>query len=146
MKRPHRKIPSHFAIALSSLPKDENDYRSAWGETKPAFMPGTSWQPWVITIQVLDAVGKGISGVVATLMVADFTKGSGRFNLEQGVIATAIGLRAAGNYSTGLVVDKWGYNAVFLMFPAIACGALFVFVALVPEPAEPEAQTRLRPA
>ena len=42
-------------------------------------------------IQLLDGIGAGIFGVVGTLVIADLTRGTGRFNLMQGALATATG-------------------------------------------------------
>ncbi|HMB95650.1 MAG TPA: MFS transporter, partial [Tepidisphaeraceae bacterium] len=44
----------------------------------------------LIGIQVLDGIGAGIFGVLAALMIADLTRGTGRFNFTQGAIATAV--------------------------------------------------------
>jgi hypothetical protein len=38
----------------------------------------------VVAIQILDGIGAGIFGVVAILVIADLTRGTGRFNLTQG--------------------------------------------------------------
>jgi predicted MFS family arabinose efflux permease len=63
----------------------------------------------LIANQILDGVGAGIFGVVAVLMMADLTRGTGRFNFAQGLVATAIGLGAAASNSlTGLVVTILG--------------------------------------
>lgn len=88
----------------------------------------------LIGIQVLDGIGAGIFGVVALLMVADLTKGTGRFNLAQGMMATAIGLGAAASqFLTGLIVDATGYNTGFLFLAGIAVCSFFVFLVTVPE-------------
>jgi len=49
----------------------------------------------LIAIQFLDGVANAIFVVVAILVVADPTRGTGRFNLVQGGLATAVGLGAA---------------------------------------------------
>jgi MFS family permease len=43
----------------------------------------------LVGIQVLDGIGAGIFGVVSVLVIADLTRGTGRFNLTLGAIATA---------------------------------------------------------
>ena len=45
--------------------------------------------------RVLDGVGAGIFGVVSVLVIADLTRGSGRFNLALGAITTAVGIGAS---------------------------------------------------
>jgi MFS family permease len=92
---------------------------------------------WLIGNQILDGVGAGIFGVSALLVMADLTRGTGRFNFAQGMVATAIGLGAAlSNVITGHIVDAAGYNAGFLFLTAVAVVALVVFVIAVPETVE----------
>ena len=83
---------------------------------------------WLIANQILDGVGAGIFGVAAVVMVADLTRGTGRFNFLQGLIATAVGLgAAASNLLTGLIVDALGFNAGFFFLSAIAVVSLALF-------------------
>lgn len=90
----------------------------------------------LIAIQILDGVGAGIFGVAALLVMADLTRGTGRFNFAQGIVATSIGLGAAlSNYLTGIIVDRAGYNTGFLFLSTIAVVALAVFYLTVPETA-----------
>jgi len=92
---------------------------------------------WLIAIQILDGIGAGIFGVVALLMVADLTQGTGRFNLAQGMMATAIGLGAAASqFLTGLIVDATSDNTGFLFLALIAVASLIVFFSNVPETIE----------
>ncbi len=88
----------------------------------------------LIVIQVLDGVAAGIFGVVALLMIADLTQGTGRFNFAQGLMATAIGLGAAASqYLTGVIVESAGYNVGFLFLATVAVAALAMFYLTVPE-------------
>lgn len=48
----------------------------------------------LIAVQCMDGLGAGIFGVVAVLIIANLTKGTGRFNAAQGAIATAQGIGA----------------------------------------------------
>lgn len=48
-----------------------------------------------VSVQLLDGVANAMFGVVSVLVVADRTRGTGRFNLVQGALATAVGLGAA---------------------------------------------------
>ncbi|WP_022825132.1 MFS transporter [Hymenobacter norwichensis] len=89
---------------------------------------------YLVSVQVLDGIAAGIFGVVILLVVADLTKGTGRFNLVQGALGTATGLGAAlSTLAAGYVVQYLGYNAAFLGLAAIAGVALVVFWMLVPE-------------
>ena len=78
-------------------------------------------------MQLLDGIGAGIFGVVSVLVVADLTKGTGRFNLTQGALATATGVGAGlSNVVAGFVVKEAGFDAGFVMLAAIAAvGTLF---------------------
>lgn len=90
----------------------------------------------LIANQVLDGVAAGIFGVAALLVMADLTRGTGRFNFAQGFVATAIGLGAAASqYVTGRIVDAAGYNAGFVFLSAVAVAALVLFALCVPETA-----------
>ena len=82
----------------------------------------------LIAIQLLDGVANAIFGVVSILVVADRTRATGRFNLVQGSLATAVGLGAA--FSTtfgGKMIQHFSYRISFLSLGAIA---LFAFVLL----------------
>lgn len=91
--------------------------------------------PWfLIGVQLLDGIGAGIFGVVSVLVIADLTRGSGRFNFTLGVVATATGLGASlSNGIAGFVVQHAGYHAAFLFLAAIAAVAFAVFFFAMPE-------------
>jgi len=44
---------------------------------------------------VLDGVGAGIFGALTRLVIADIMRGTGRYNLAQGAVATAQGIGAS---------------------------------------------------
>ncbi|HMD61358.1 MAG TPA: hypothetical protein VKG78_08000 [Opitutaceae bacterium] len=46
---------------------------------------------WLIGVQLLDGVGAGIYGALTPLVIADIMRGSGRYNLAQGAVATTQG-------------------------------------------------------
>jgi MFS family permease len=120
-----------------------------WGH-KPIFLIGflslpirgvlfsLSDQPsFVISVQILDGVGAAVFGVLSVLVVADLTKGTGRFNLTQGAIATATGVGASlSMLLAGLIVEYAGYQAAFLSLAAVATVALLIFWTLMPETKE----------
>jgi MFS family permease len=88
----------------------------------------------LVAIQILDGVGAGIFGVVAILVVADLTRGSGRFNLTLGVITTAVGIGASCSQSiAGYIVHHAGFNAGFLFLAAVAALAVGIFSFFMPE-------------
>ena len=92
--------------------------------------------PWLIGVQLLDGVGAGIFGAITPLVVADLMRGTGRYNLAQGAVATAQGLGASlSGLAAGIIVDHLGYSAAFLTFGAAACTALAALFLAMPETA-----------
>jgi MFS family permease len=88
----------------------------------------------VVAIQLLDGVAAGIFGVVSIIVAADLMKGTGRFNLAQGLVALSTGLGAgASNLFSGFVVQSFGYTIGFITLAAIAVGGLIFFALLMPE-------------
>ena len=88
----------------------------------------------LIAVQCMDGLGAGIFGVVSVLIVADLTKGTGRFNAAQGAIATAQGCGAfLSNYVGGVVAKHLGNNFTFYMLAGIALAGLAFFWLLMPE-------------
>jgi MFS family permease len=88
----------------------------------------------VIAIQLLDGVAAGIFGVIAIIIAADLTRGTGRFNLAQGLVALSLGLGAGlSNLVAGYIVQWFGYPAGFLSLAFIAAGALAFFALFMPE-------------
>jgi MFS family permease len=88
----------------------------------------------LVAVQLLDGIGAGIFGVVGVLVIADLTRGTGRFNLVQGALATATGIGAAlSNLMTGFIVKAGGYNAGFFTLAAIAVLALLFYGFAMPE-------------
>ena len=89
---------------------------------------------WLIGVQLLDGVGAGIFGVITPLVLADLMRGTGRYNLAMGAVATAQGMGAASSGLTaGLIVDHYGYSAAFLAASIVAVMALLALAGLMPE-------------
>ena len=79
----------------------------------------------LVGIQVLDGIGAGIFGVVSVLMIADLTRGTGRFNLTLGAIATAVGIGVALSQTiAGAIVHHFGDRTGFLFLASVAAAAL----------------------
>ena len=97
----------------------------------------------VVAIQLLDGVAAGIFGVIAILIASDLMRGTGRFNLAQGLVALCVGVGAAlSNATAGYVVQWFGYSTGFLYLAAIAVGALIFFAFLMPETSRRRADER----
>jgi MFS family permease len=88
----------------------------------------------LIAIQILDGVANAIFGVVSILVVADRTRGTGRFNLVQGGLATAVGVGAAlSNTFGGELIQHFSYRISFLSLGAIAAIAFVLLWTAIPE-------------
>lgn len=89
---------------------------------------------YLVGVQVLDGVGAGIFGAVFPVMVADLTRGTGRYNVAFGVATTMQGIGAALSTTlAGAIIVLGGYNLAFLTLSAIAFSALLLFLFAVPE-------------
>ena len=88
----------------------------------------------LVAVQCLDGVGAGIYGALFPIVVADLTRGTGRFNVAQGAVATAQGLGASLSASlAGLVIVSAGYSAAFLVLAAVAAVGFGLSFAFMPE-------------
>ena len=91
----------------------------------------------VVGIQVLDGIAAGIFGVVSVLIASDLMRGTGRFNLAQGLTALAVGVGAGlSNLTAGYAVQWFGYSTGFLYLATLAGCALVFFATLMPETRE----------
>ena len=80
----------------------------------------------LLFVQLLDGISGSTLGVLTALIVADLTKGTGRFNLAQGFVGTLAGIGAS--LSTAffsLVAGNFGGAAAFI---SIACAALVLVI------------------
>lgn len=88
----------------------------------------------VVAIQLLDGVAAGIFGVISVLIASDLMRGTGQFNLAQGLTALSVDIGAAlSNATAGYAVQWFGYPAGFLYLAGIAGCALAFFALLMPE-------------
>src|SRR5258708_475299 len=129
------------ALSLAVGPK-----AARWGR-KPIFLAGFAVLPirgvlytlsqdpsFLVSIQILDGIGAGIFGVLFFIVVADLTKGTGRYNLVQGAASACWGLGAAlSNSVAGFIVDRAGYDAAFLFLACCALAAFLLFWIGMPE-------------
>lgn len=126
----------------------------AWGR-KPLFLAAFAVLPirgvlfsltndplYLISVQALDGVGAGIYGALFPLVIADLTRGTGRYNVTLGAAATVQGIGAA--FSTtlaGLIIVGAGYDAAFLVLAGIAFAALLLFFFAMPETGKTDRMT-----
>ena len=89
---------------------------------------------WLVGVQLLDGVGAGVYGALFPVVVADLTRGGGRFNAAQGAVATAQGLGASFSATfAGLIIVSAGYSAAFLALAATAALGFVLYLTLMPE-------------
>jgi MFS family permease len=89
---------------------------------------------WLLGVQLMDGIGAGIFGAITPLVIADIMRGTGRFNLAQGAVATMQGIGTSSSaVAAGLIVDRFGYNAGFLALGMVALAALFLLWTFLPE-------------
>ena len=79
-------------------------------------------------------IGAGISGALFPVLVADLTRGTGRFNVSQGAAATVQGFGAAVSSTfAGFIIVSSGYSTAFLVLTAVAGLGFVLFLLLMPE-------------
>lgn len=89
---------------------------------------------YLVAVQCLDGVGAGIFGALFPIVVADLTRGTGRFNVAQGAVATAQGLGASFSATlAGLVIVSAGYATAFLVLAAVAAAGFALYLFFMPE-------------
>ena len=94
---------------------------------------------WLVGVQLLDGVGAGIFGALFPVVVADLTRGSGRFNVAQGAVATAQGIGASFSATfAGVIIVFGGYSAAFLALAAVAGAGFALYLLAMPETRPPE--------
>jgi MFS family permease len=93
--------------------------------TDPAFLLG---------VQLLDGITGAAVGVLTPLVIADISRGTGRFNLAQGFVGTFSGIGASLSTTvSGLVAQSFGSTIGFVAVACVAMTALVTLWALLPE-------------
>jgi MFS family permease len=84
----------------------------------------------------MDGVGAGIYGALTPLVLADLMRGTGRYNMAPGVVATVQGIGASvSGLVAGEIVDHFGYSAAFVTLGIAALVAFAAFFLGMPETA-----------
>ncbi len=88
----------------------------------------------LVATQLLDGISAAIFGIMVALVVADLTRGSGHFNLGQGIVGVAMGVGASlSTLLGGYVADRLSNPAAFLCLSGIALGAVVILYVWFPE-------------
>jgi MFS family permease len=88
----------------------------------------------LVAVQLLDGITGAALGVLTPLVIADISRGTGRFNLAQGFVGTFSGIGASLSTTvSGLVAQSFGSAIGFTAVAAVAVIALVTLWALLPE-------------
>jgi len=92
----------------------------------------------LVVVQTMDGLSGATLGVLTTLVIADLAKGTGRFNLAQGLVGTFAGIGASLSTSmSGIVVEEFGRAAGFLGLTTVGLMAVVVFWIFMPDTKPP---------
>jgi predicted MFS family arabinose efflux permease len=88
----------------------------------------------LVVVQLLDGVTASVFGVMVPLIIADLTRGTGHFNLGQGIVGTTTGIGASLSTTlAGYTSDHFGSQFAFLGLAAVAVLGLATVWLLLPE-------------
>jgi len=94
----------------------------------------------LVVVQLLDGVTAAVFSVLVPLVVSDLTRGTGRFNLGQGIVGTFVGIGASLSATLGgYISDHFGSAWAFAGLAAIALACLTLAWRLMPETRPDEA-------
>jgi hypothetical protein len=90
--------------------------------------------PLLVMVQLLDGITATVFSVMVPLVVADLTRGTGRFNLGQGIVGTATGIGASLSATlAGFMSDRFGSPVAFAGLGVIALAGLTLLWIMMPE-------------
>jgi MFS family permease len=88
----------------------------------------------LVAAQLLDGVSAAVLAVMVPLVIADVTRGTGHFNLGQGIVGTAVGIGASVSTTyAGYLSDHLGSPIAFLGLAMVAILGFFILWVLMPE-------------
>lgn len=89
---------------------------------------------FLIVVQAFDGVANGIFGIVFLLIIADLTRGTGRFNVVQGAMATLVGIGTSlSNLIAEELVEVTSFHVGFLFLGGVGLVGLILFALFMPE-------------
>jgi len=88
----------------------------------------------LVAVQILDGITASVFAVMVPLVVADLTRGTGHFNLGQGILGTATGIGASLSATlAGFLIDRFGGAVAFGSLATIALAGFTLVWFLMPE-------------
>ena len=101
----------------------------------------------IVAVQALDGVSAAVFGVMLPLICADVTRGSGRFNLAQGIVGLVGGGGATlSTVLAGWLADNLGHEAAFVGLAAAGALSMLLIFLLMPETARTRSIRHIRRA
>jgi MFS family permease len=103
--------------------------------TVRALLFAVTINPWLLLFtQLLDGITGSTLGVLTALIVADLTKGTGRFNLAQGFVGTLAGVGASLSTTFfSLVAGNFGDATGFISIACVALSLVLIVWFWMPE-------------
>src|SRR5262249_46032159 len=99
-----------------------------------AFFAATPKPLLVIAIPCLDGISAATLAVLVPLVLADVMRGTGHYNLAQGVVGAAVGVGASlSTLVAGYVADQVGSSLTFAFMTGAAVTGLLLVITLMPE-------------
>jgi len=93
---------------------------------------------WLVAVQAFGGFGTGLFAALTPIWLADATRGSGHYNLSQGVMAAMRALGATGSgLLSELLVESAGYTEAYLICGIIGAVATVLLWFGLPEPVAP---------
>jgi predicted MFS family arabinose efflux permease len=88
----------------------------------------------LVAAQLFDGISAAVLAVMVPLVIADLTRGTGHFNLGQGIVGTTVGIGASVSTTyAGYLSDRFGSPTAFLGLTVVAILGFFALWALMPE-------------
>jgi MFS family permease len=92
----------------------------------------------LVAVQLLDGVTAAVFAVLVPLVIADVTRGTGHFNLGQGIVGTTVGIGASVSPTyAGWLSDHFSSQTAFLGLTAVAVLGFVATWAFMPETRPP---------
>ena len=99
-----------------------------------ALLAWTSDPYMIVAVQTLDGISGAVMGVLIPLALADISRGTGRFNLAQGIVGSATGVGATlSTIGAGYLAGRFGTATAFAGLAAMGVLALALLLVLMPE-------------
>ena len=92
----------------------------------------------LVAVQILDGISAAVLGVMVPLIIADVTRGTGHFNLAQGVVGSGVGIGASLSMAIGGYLSSgFGSMVAFLGLAGLAAVGFLLVLSMMPETRPP---------